>query len=159
MIFTQDKIMCVGLDKFSCSATTKKSRRCTTCKFPFLHNGQWTFGCVNGDPKWSKRSKGESWCPTQLDTKRRFIKGSNLWGVCDEKCPKDTEGDILVKDLEKYKFTFRVLPSEQYCPVPEKDHESKYEKHEEIPTYMCPQPLQESVQKLTSQANIMFQAL
>ena len=105
--------MGLGMDKFSCSATTKKSRKSTTCKFPFFHNGQWTFGCVKDDPKGSKRSKGESWCPTQLDMKRRFIKGSNLWGVCDEKCPKDTEGGILKNASEKYSFNFRVLPSEQ----------------------------------------------
>ena len=44
--------------------------------------------------------------------KRRFIKGNNLWGVCDEKCPEDTEGGVLKNVLHNYSLHFRLLPSE-----------------------------------------------
>ena len=44
--------------------------------------------------------------------KRRFIKGNNLWVVCDEKCPEDTEGGVLKNVLHNYSLNFRLLPSE-----------------------------------------------
>ena len=85
-----------GLAKFSCKASAGKLHNLmsTVCKFPFLKNGEWIFGCIKGDPLVSTTSTIKSWCPTQMDMKRRFIKGSNMWGYCEEECPQDRKGKI-----------------------------------------------------------------